>query len=305
MFSNHASARPQRGAGRRRPDDRRAARQPVDADVQEAADDRAEEAGERRASAAGRVTAAAPCAAALGSGCNGDDGDRRRSRPSGIESRTARRSDRPGCRADRRRGRASASRAAARRPRACSASTIALQRVDLVERVELQQAPLARRCAATRSRRTARIACHIWRDDCAVAALGQRRRGQRPQPPRRARHVGWPASNHVGRCLVVVVATSSARTRCPACTPTYRARSRKPFSSRAMARSGRPAPPGYGSARKIDAEPIGDVEVRIERRREVEQRIQERRSSSRLRPRRASAAAPARAVSAQRSLVPP
>ena len=53
-------------------------------------------------------------------------------------------------------------------------------------------------------------------------------------------------------------------------------RSRNPFSSRAIARSGRSGAARVGLGEKDRAEPVGDVEPRIERRRDVEQRIQQR-----------------------------
>ena len=149
-----------------------------------------------------------------------------------------------------------------------------LQLVDLVERVELQRAGARRRSAASRCRPTRGSTRHIRRDDarsppCAsvVAASDCSHQGapgtwlarvepRRPPPCSRA-------------------ATSSGRTRCPACTPTCRARSRSPFrAARSPGRAGRRRPDTARPGRS--PEPVGDIEPRVERRRQVEQRVEQR-----------------------------
>ena len=116
--------------------------------------------------------------------------------------------------------------------------------------IELQQTTLGVAAQPVDLRRF-RIACHISARRPAIAPFGQRRRGQRPQEPRGALDLAR-ACRTTRRRPGSRDATSSGRTRCPACTPTYRVERANPFSSSVIARSGRPAPPGYGSARKIE-----------------------------------------------------
>ena len=168
----------------------RAARQPVDADVEEAADDRAE----RRRRTAARQRVASWMAAPRPLRLVGQREERRRratgcTRPVRRRARTACRCGSSGMPGSTPRARRARSQSAAACPVLAVARVDApAGAVDLVERVELQQAALGVARAASRSRPTARIDSHMSRDERAVAALGERRRGQRAQPPRRARH---------------------------------------------------------------------------------------------------------------------
>ena len=193
-FSYHASWRSARGAGRRRPHDRPSERQPVDADVQEAADDGAEESAtivpsmrrcgpRERPSPEARVVGIAVCghdaahdggrgARLLGIGISGDFGETM-TRPF-DRSRTASRSDR-------REAPATTPAANERHPvgqrRAGAGRRLVedlLQLVDLVERVELGQAALG---VISQPVDLGRLpdGFHMRRDDCAVAAVGQGR----------------------------------------------------------------------------------------------------------------------------------
>ena len=167
MFSNQDSARPQRGHAEAGQTIDVAARQAMDADVQEAADDRAEQ----RPATIGRTGSPSWRRRAVALRLVGQRKQRRRRRqstlPSGVDLVRRAGRDRAGRREDARRessGRQSRRRHAARSR--ANASTAGCSDVDLVERVELHQPPLGVGCAASRPRPTARIACHIVRDDC-------------------------------------------------------------------------------------------------------------------------------------------
>ena len=153
------------------------------------------------------------------------------------------------------------------------------------------RAPAAAAAAARASLRSQSISA-VWQNRrphrarrLPVAALRQRRRGQRAQPPRRAGHVGRLAGT-TRRRRGSRGGTSSARSRCPACTAICRGARAAPFPAAQSPDPGGPAPRGYGSAEEDRAESVGDVEPRIERRRDVEQRIQQRKGVRRDRRRR-------------------
>ena len=124
--------------------------------------------------------------------------------------------------------------------------------------------------AARRGRATTRVS----------PPVGQRVRRQRPQPDvgpfaflLRARGLRGALEPLGGLCVVAVAVVDEADV--VRILPAIRAARAIPFSSSRIARSDRP-----GSARLLlreeeRAEPVGDVEVRIERRRQIEQRIQQ------------------------------
>ena len=185
--------------------------------------------------------------------------------------RTARRSDRAG-------SRAAAARATSAGQSAFGAGAArvvvddALQRVDGVEGLQLEQTAFRVLAHPVHFRRLQNRRPHRARR-LPIAALRQGRCGQRAQEPRSAGDVGR-LLEPVARRRESRGGTSSERTRCPAGTATCPARSRRPFSSRAIARSGRSGAARIGLGEKHRAKPIRDVEPRIERRRDVEQRIQ-------------------------------
>ena len=127
--------------------------------------------------------------------------------------------------------------------------------------------------AASRSRRTAGSP-PTW-----SATTGDRRPAPASSRPATAATTGAPGTslafwNQLGGRLVVVVVP--VVTNPMSCMYSHLSgRARNPFSSSAIARSGRPG--RRDTARREDrAEPVGDVEARIERGREVEQRVEQR-----------------------------
>ena len=217
--------------------------------------------GRRRRAAPRPVTAAAAVrCGSSGSGYSGDAGSTPiaavrlelvSGTPVGIDRDAA---EHPGAR------RASASRVAALPARAQTARRSAEARRSGRAR-RAAPAPLRvvaliiRRRATARSTATSAATTAGRRRDASVVAASDRSHHGAPGTSARP---GEP----LGRPPGSRGPTSSGRTRCPACIPSYRALRANPFSSSAMARSGRPAPPGYGSARKIAPNRYGDVEVR-------------------------------------------
>ena len=246
MFSNHDSARPHVRARRGRPDDRLAARQAIDADVQEAADDGAEQrrrrpARTRRSVMTTRTGSPSRCGSS-GSGKSGDDCDSR-TRPSASDLvRRAGRIDR-NARKHAARGRAVAQ-SVGGLPAALRASIDAACSASISSSAsQLQRAAARRRCRSQSISADCRMASHI-----VPRRLRDRPLAPASSPPATAATTARPAPRWPCRTTPPPGdsrgATSSGRTRCPACTPTYRVERAIPFSSSATARSGRPAPAG-------------------------------------------------------------
>ena len=182
MFSNQASCASAVGAGRGRPDDRLAERQPIDADVQEAADDRADDGRGERSRAGVMKPARAQTLRLV---------RQRKERRSRRDAHAARRRRaRRGCPSDRperraiRMARTTGSQSAGGRPsRAATASTICLELID----ASSASAAASRRSASFRSQSISadcRIDSHIRRDDArsppsasVVAASDRRNQG--------------------------------------------------------------------------------------------------------------------------------
>ena len=126
-----------------------------------------------------------------------------------------------------------------------------LQLLDVVERVELHAA--VRSASRAKPVDLGRLANRLPHD---AATTGGRRPRPASSPPATAatrvrRRPCWPVRT-TARRPGSPAATSSARSPMSCMYSHLSGRAPNPFSRSAMARSGRPAPPGYGSARKIE-----------------------------------------------------
>ena len=241
MFSNHGklavarAGRPTRGQTIDLP-----TRQPVDADVQKAADDRAEATGSATTPVEVRVMTAAEASSSAAARPAAEERRRRRQAHAAgrRRSRRACRWDRAECRGSTP-ARTSGGPVRTGRPsRRVNASTIVCS------------ASMSSSASSWISRRSASLSQPVDFGRLpnrlphqprrrAIAPSRQRRRRQRPQPPRRARDLAAPART-TPRRPGSRAATSNARTRCPACTPIYRVVRAVPFrGARSPGRAGR------------------------------------------------------------------
>ena len=245
----------------------------MDADVQEAADDRAERAGEhepeQRRQRVGHERGCPAAAGSSGGGQSDDDFDSC-TRPSisskgvpvgstGMPAQHAPADERPPVRL-----RAGAPRVVVER---------ALQRVNHVERLQLDQAALRILAQPVRFRRLQNRGPHRARRS-AISALSQGRGRQRSKPPGRARDVGRFLEPLGGGEKVVtkpVVDEPDVLQVLPLVGPLAQSL----FQQRNR-QIGTVRPARIRLGQEDGPESVGDVEPRIERRRDVQQRIQQR-----------------------------
>ena len=264
---------PARGAARRGPDHRQVARQPIDAHVEEAADDEADERDEEiihahctrggwvdlradRQRVKGRAGASVTAPLVASSAYGTPPGS------SGAPTACGRGRARP--------------RTPGTRPFWPCSGRHGRQLVDGVERVELRQPKRRRCCEATRCRPTRGAIAR------ARASCGGRRPARASRPPAtaatRARPECRRPSGTTSRRCGSRPATSSGRTRCPAGSATRRVRP-EPLLEERNRLVGAPGPARIAFREKDRAEPVRDDEPGVERRGDVEQRVQPGRSS--------------------------
>ena len=107
-----------------------------------------------------------------------------------------------------------------------------------------------------------------------IPSLGEHRRHERLQPPRRAGDLAGLLEPPGGR-RGSRAATSSGRSRCPAGTPSCRVGRRSPSRAARSPDPAGPRRPGSGSARKMAPNRYAMLKLGIERGREVEQRLEQ------------------------------
>ncbi len=257
---------------RPRPHDRGAERQAVDADVQKAADDGAE----RGSDDDGRNTGHADGRGASGPRLFRRWPERRRSRQShravGVDL------VRPAGGIQRHAGKDTG--ADQRRPvgrtlsRPCRGDlNRLLQSIDLVERPQLRQTPVGLLFQPVVLGRLTNGRPHLARGS-PIAPLRQRRRRQRLQPPRRAGHLAALFERGCRGAVVVrepVMHEADVQQVFPFVGPLAQTLLEQ------RDRQIRPAGTAWIRLGEEDrAEPVGDVEQRIQRGGEIEQRIQQR-----------------------------
>ena len=132
-------------------------------------------------------------------------------------------------------------------------------------------AGVARPSASSRSRRMRRW-LRTTSASPALSALGQRRCGKRLEEPRGSGHLAALLEPRGGG-LVIVPRPEMRRSRHPACTATSSA-TRQALLEQRNRLVGLTGPARLRFGQEDRAKPIGDIEVRIQRRREIEKRVE-------------------------------